>query len=211
MGVDPGPGLPATAVIGYAHQPQQTFFYCGPASIAQNMALMGIPSSQEEAAGRMKTTRKGTAWSGVLLDYYAPDIGRSGYPLADIMSSYMYGFGRAGRYYPANVPGSPTGTDVANFRMRVMSDTASGYPVVGNVWEVNGPGNARLPGHPTWAGDDIFHIYSIHGYDTRDDTIFVTDPAAQSSAISWGSGVPKYSRLNTSLLTTLNGGRGYAW
>lgn len=211
--VDPGPGLPVSIIMGQTQQPQQTTYWCGPASVVQALALMGIYRQQSEAAFRLKTTTAGTAWSGVALDYYAPDVGRSYYPLADVMGSYMYLYARPGRYYPVTVPGMPSGVDVSNFRARVMSDTAAGYAVVGNVAEVDyAVGQApRLPGHPSVVGPGgLQHIYTIHGYDTRDDTIFVTDPAA-NSVVSWGWQVPRYSRVNTGTLTVLNGDRGYVW
>lgn len=209
-------GAPAQVVLGYAQQPQQTSYYCGPAAVAQALALVGINRSQNEVADRLRTNASGyqTSWSGTFTYYYAPDVGSTSRPVADVMGSYMYGYGRNARYYSTEVPESPSATDLANFQTRLVNDASAGYPLIGDAWEVQGAGNLRLPGHPAVFPNtsyDVFHWYTMHGYENYGATTYITDPAAGSPYVSWSSTIPRYSKIDSDTLTVINGGRGYVW
>ncbi|QQS00405.1 MAG: C39 family peptidase [Austwickia sp.] len=209
-------GLPAQVVLGYAQQPQQNSYYCGPAAVAQALALVGINRPQSEVAERLRTDAAGyqTSWSGTFTWYYAPDVGSTKRPVADVMGSYMYGYGRTGRYYSAELPMDPSAADIATYQRRLVSDTASGYPLIGDAWEMQGEGNLRLPGHPAVFPNtsyDVFHWYTIHGYENYGATSYITDSAAGSPYVSWSTTIPRYSKVDSGTLTLINGGRGYVW
>ena len=209
-------GVPSQVALGYAQQPQQTSYYCGPAAVAQALALLGIYRSQAEVADRLQTDAAGyqTSWSGTFTWYYAPDVGSTNRPVADVMGSYMYGWGRTGRYYSADVPEDVSSGDVEAFKQRLVADASTGYPLIGDAWEVQGAGNLRLPGHPAVFPNtsyDVFHWYTIHGYEDYGTTTYITDPAAGSPYVSWSSTIPRYSKIDSETLTVINGGRGYVW
>lgn len=209
-------GVPARVTLGHAQQPQQTSYYCGPAAVVQALALLGIHRSQNEVADRLRTNAAGyqTSWSGTHTWYYAPDVGSTSRPVADVLGSYMFGWGRAGRYYSADLPEEPSAADVATFQQRLVAGASTGYPLIGDAWEVQGAGNLRLPGHPAVFPNtsyDVFHWYTIHGYEDYGATTYVTDPAAGSPYVSWSSTIPRYSAIDSETLTVINGGRGYVW
>lgn len=180
----------------YALRPNQqgqiTGYYCGPAAVSEALDLRGVGLSQSQAAGKLRTDGNGTAWSGV-----NANVGTTtGYPVPDVLNAYT----NAG-YVPVAVPYTPSGGDVGSFKSRLVSNVDTGYPLVGDGWEV--PGGPHLAGHPNV---EIFHWFTIRGYSSWGDQTQYED----SATTVWGT-VPPYQTMSTATIVTILGGRGYVW
>lgn len=180
-------------------QPQQTYYYCGPAAVSMALVSMGRPRSQSSTASLLKTTTAGTAWSGV----HAAVPSSTGYPVRDVLNYSM----STARYYPQALSYNPTTQEKLNYQHALGLDIDRGWIILANAWETGG--GPHLVGHPV--GQEIFHWYPIYGYTNRGSITRYADPASGGTGIFWGGGVPKYSSLPSDTITTINGGRGYVW
>lgn len=106
---------------------QSTYYYCGPATITESLAQMGIGLSQASAATLLKTTTDGTAWYGINAQVPSP----TGYPMRDVMN-YKIG---SPFYVPKSLPTSPSAQDKADYNNYLHQDIDSGHPVLGNAYE----------------------------------------------------------------------------
>jgi hypothetical protein len=106
-----------------------------------------------------------------------------------------------GWYIAENAPSASVLAD------RIVSDINANYPLAPEVWErFGGP---RLTGHPT--DREIAHWVSVYGHSGSGTTAYVADPAGQSSAVSWGSGVPRAYTYSTSTMSSMMGSHGVVW
>jgi len=182
-------------------QAQITYYYCGPATLAEALGQRNIWVDQNRAAQLTGTTTDGTAWSGRWMGYPSPY--NTGYPMADAMNYMMNVY----YYLPVGLPGNPTWNDTSTFQWDLTYDIDHGYPILGDAWEA--PQGPHLNGHPGYL--EIFHWFDIRGYQNWGGTTQYEDSVAGASSISWSAGVPAYSGLATGTITTIMGGRGYIW
>jgi hypothetical protein len=191
----------AALALAANQQPQQTSYWCGPATLVESLGQKGATMTQSSAAGYLKTTTSGTAWSGVNASVPNP----TGYPMRDVMNWKL----GTSFYVPKALPYSPTSADKATYNTNLHSDIDQRYPVMGDAWEVaNGP---HLVGHPL--AYTIFHWFNIRGYDYVPgyNLTMYEDSVHGASTISWSSSVPAYSTFDSNTLVTIMGGRGYVW
>ena len=186
--------------INIVQQPQQTSYWCGPATVTELLTWKGVSITQSQAATLLKTTTDGTAWSGVNISVPSP----TGYPVADAMN-YKVG---VGYYVPTAVAGSPSSADIATYQNDLVYDIDHAWGLAGDAWEV--PTGSHLTGHPT--DRTIFHWYAIFGYDNSGTGTDYADSVHGATSISWSGNVPAYTiNFSSSTITHINGGRGYIW
>ena len=180
------------SVQAIRQQAQQRSYWCGPATLASLVQASGISLSQSTAAVSLSTTANGTDWYR----------GGGDYPMERALDRYVKGF----NYTPVNLPYTPSTTDTARFKQRLMSDVATYQKgIAGNAVEVtNGP---HLNGHPNRT---IYHWVPVRGYDDSGATTRYADSVA-GSAISWAGPVPRYNEINTAKIVLIFGARGYIW
>ena len=186
--------------INIVQQPQQTSYWCGPATVTELLTWKGVSISQSQAATLLKTTTDGTAWSGVNISVPSP----TGYPVADAMN-YKVG---VGYYVPTALPGSPSSANITTYQNDLVYDIDHAWGLAGDAWEV--PTGSHLTGHPT--DRTIFHWYAIFGYDNSGTGTDYADSVHGATSISWSGNVPAYTiNFSSSTITHINGGRGYIW
>jgi hypothetical protein len=111
-------------------------------------------------------------------------------------------------YGPVAVPSkSPSSTDVARYKARLVQNVNDGWGIAGDVVEVEDSG-LRLVGHPN---ETIYHWIAIRGYTSNGNYTAYADPAGQSPAVTWGKNVPRYSTMSSSTIMKILGERGYIW
>ena len=193
-GVAPRPfvatAAPAGAVWidGLAQQGQASWYYCGPAALAEVAATTGHPVSQGTAGAWMGTNpQDGTtvaAMTGGLNHFVGQPVAQRDY-YEFVWLSYL-----------------PTADQRSAFLQRLEFDVRHGWPLVGDAWEV--PGGPHLVGHPP--NQELFHWFEIGGYGPGGGSVYYAD-----SATTLWSGVRPYSWYDTQTLITILGGRGYDW
>lgn len=184
--------------ISVLHSSQSHTYWCGPSSVAMGLRAHGVTSpTQTTLANQLKTTTDGIAWSGVNVST-SPSTGR---PVKDVLNNrigYTY-------YVAVDLSYSPTTTEKANYKSRIVNGIKLGYGLVGGAWEVSG--GPHLVGHPN---TQIWHYVTMTGYSSSGSTTRYGDPAS-GSATSWAGSVPKFSDMSSNTLATILGGRGYVW
>jgi hypothetical protein len=198
-GCIPGPP-PANASLKANQMTQIENYYCAPASVAEALDALGLAVSQPGLASRLKTTTDGTAWYGVYVDT-SPS---TGWPVEDVLNY------RVGSNVYNSVPVSSTATTAqkADFRTRLKSNIAAGWPLIGNAVEI--PHGPHLQGHPDLP-TTIYHFFEIRGYQSSGATTLYEDSVHGASTISWSGQVPAYSSRATDTIASIVGGRGYVW
>jgi hypothetical protein len=190
-------------------QPQETYYFCGPASIVEAVTSEGYTVTgpgntlQQKASYYSDTNSGGTNWSGYNTGARVPY--GTGYPMVDALNYYIDGSGN-GYYTPVAVAYYPTSTDYADYNRRLQYDIYNGWNVVGDAYEVvNGP---HLVGHPN---ANIFHWFEIRGYDSGGSNTAYEDSVSGATSVGWYRSVPPYSTLSSKAIADIVGGRGYIW
>lgn len=175
---------------------QETWYWCGPATFVSIAASYGTYISQEDAASTdwLGTTTDGTDWSN-----------RDGSPMQNALNRVSNGF----YYAVVQLPYSPTATDKARFKIRLVSNVDSGHAIAGNTVEIPSTSAPHLVGHPTYK--KYYHWIAIEGYRDSGETAHYADSIAGASSISWSWRVPRYSYISSAKLTTIMGEHGYIW
>jgi hypothetical protein len=185
--------------IPLTQQPQQTSYYCGPATVSELLGARGVSYSQSSSAYLLRTTTDGTAWYGV--DARVPNP--TSRPIRDVLNYLL----NTSFYIPVDLPYSPSSTDKANYRSRLTYDIDAGWGISANAWEVTG--GYHLTGHPNI---QIFHHYAVFGYTNYGAGTTYADSVHGATSISWSGGVPAYTYgYDSDHITVINGGRGYIW
>jgi hypothetical protein len=190
--------------------PQDTYYYCGPASIAEADTAEGYGSSgpytrpQDNAAYYADTDSNGTNWYGYDTGARVPD--GTGYPMVDALNWYNSGDGTYGYYTPDAIAYYPTSDDYTRFQNHLTYDIYNGWDVVGDAYEVQG--GPHLVGHPN---ANIFHWFAIRGYDSNGANTSYEDSASGAPSVYFYQSVPPYSTMSTHTITDIIGGRGDVW
>ncbi|MEX2157991.1 MAG: hypothetical protein WEB04_01160 [Dehalococcoidia bacterium] len=186
--------------IGRLYQGQWNSYYCGPAAVAEALAIkpgrFGVVD-QGAAAWLLNTDPDGTDWYGgparVPLAY------NTGYPVRDVLN---YEIGTAW-YVPHALPYSPSSDDISTYVNSMVANINQRWPVLGDAWEASF--GSHLRGHPL--SQEIFHWFTISGYEDGGDTTNYMDSATTvwAAVQGWNTLFP------SSTLVTILGGRGYVW
>lgn len=164
-----------------SQQGEARSYWCGPAALVSTL--------KESGHGTRTQT-----WAAGVLDTTTDgtDMGH----MLSALNAYSGGF----KYDEVFESGSWS-SYVSAYETRLKSDINSGNGLVGNAYEV--PGGPHLAGHPN---ELIYHYIAIDGYYDSGATTHYADPATTV----WST-VPAYSKISSSTLVRILGGRGYYW
>jgi Peptidase_C39 like family len=185
---------PGAKYLAATQQAQARNYWCGPATVAEMLAQVGVVLSQKATARELGTNPSGTDWSD-----------NRGYPVAKVLNAHQ----DKTKYVAVGLPWSPTRAQVTRFQKDLVTDLSRGpgVPLAGNAYEV--PGGPHLVGHP--AGQQIMHWFDIRGYAKSGAITAYEDSVHGASSIAWGSSVPAYSTLPSATIVYILGARGYIW
>ncbi|HEY3904241.1 MAG TPA: C39 family peptidase [Streptosporangiaceae bacterium] len=185
---------PATKYLAATQEAQARNYWCGPATVSEMLAQVGVVLSQKATARQLGTNASGTDWSN-----------RHGYPVAKVLNANQ----DKARYVAVALPWSPTQGQITRYEKDLLTDLnrGNGVPLAGNAYEV--PGGPHLVGHP--AGQQVMHWFDIRGYAKSGAVTAYEDSVHGASSIAWGSSVPAYSTLPSSTIVYILGARGYVW
>jgi Peptidase_C39 like family len=177
------PAYSAKYITSLLQEPQQTNYWCGPATVAEIVKSKGVSLTQSQAASYMGTTTNGTDWYN------------GTYPIRDALNHFLNT-----SYY------EPYGTSVSAsvFKTNLAYDIDHGWAIAGDAYEV--VGGPHLVGHPN---SNIFHWFAIDGYSNYADSTHYADSVSGATSISWNGSVPKYSTMSTSTIAVICDGRGF--
>ena len=185
---------PAAKYLVATQQAQVRNYFCGPATVAEMLAQVGVKLSQPAVARQLGTNGSGTDWSN-----------GHGYPVPRVLNANQH----TTKYVAVGLPWSPTSTQITAFTTDLVADISkgAGVPIAGNAYEV--PGGPHLVGHP--AGQEIMHWFDIRGYAQSGAVTAYEDSVHGAGSIAWNGSVPAYSTLPTSTVVDILGARGYVW
>lgn len=144
-------------------QPQETEFYCGPATVASILRAKNLNYSQGTLAGYLGTTTGGTAWYN----------GGNSYPVRDVLNNLE------NTSYYGVYAASTNSTSELSYRVKYSIDR--NYGVAANIYEVYN-GTYALPGH---SGRTVEHWIPIDGYYNNGSSIHYAEPIYNATSISW--------------------------
>jgi hypothetical protein len=184
----------AARVLMATQRPQVRNYFCGPATVSEMLAQMGVALPQPSAARELGTTASGTDWSN-----------SAGYPVPRVLNAHQ----KLSRYAAVGLPWTPTARQIKTFEIDLVTDInhGAGVPIAGNAYEV--PGGPHLVGHPP--GQAIMHWFDIRGYSQSGAVTDYEDSVHGAPSIGWSSAVPAYSALTSATIVDIVGARGYVW
>jgi len=187
-------GLPAALNLAGTQQPQARNYFCGPATVSEMLAQIGVHLSQTAAARELGTTVNGTDWSDA-----------SGYPVPRVLNENQ----TRNDYVAVSLPWTPTAQQVQAFEIDLVTDVNDngGVPLAGNAYEV--AGGPHLVGNPV--NQTIMHWFDIRGYQDYGAVTDYEDSVHDATSIGWGADVPAYSSMLSSTIVDILGARGYDW
>lgn len=142
----------AQRILDHTYSPQETGFWCGPASTQIVLTCRGIDVAERDLAWELGTTTAGTDWIGQITAVLAR---RTGQP-----------------YVTVEVPNDPpTRAQRDRLWTDIRTSIDGGNGVVANI--VAPPGN-QPPGYPAW--QTIYHYIAVVGYDDARG-FYCADPA----------------------------------
>jgi hypothetical protein len=177
-----------------SQQAQIRNYFCGPATVSEMLAQVGVVLPQLTAARELGTTPSGTDWSNA-----------RGYPVAKVLNANQ----KVRTYVAVALPWVPTAAQVQTFETDLVADIndGAGVPIAGNAYEV--PGGPHLVGHPP--GQTIMHWFDIRGYSQSGAIADYEDSVHGAASIGWSAAVPAYSSLSSVAIVDIVGARGYVW
>lgn len=189
------------------HVAQEKSYYCGPAAAKMILANLGVTRTQTQLAGSsyLKTEQYGsTPW-------YIQDSGNyTHYPMLMTLRNCISESN--GRYVAFIVsPMAPAGSSpltVSQCKSYIVSTTSNSDTGVAIAGHSTTAANHQLPGYPN---QRIGHWLVSDGYTSNGDNIWIIDPAANSSAISWSGSISRYYQISATLLCNYVTERGLVW
>jgi hypothetical protein len=187
-------GLPAARDLAGTQQPQVLGYFCGPATVAEMLAQVGVRMSQNTAAHQLGTNPSGTNWSDA-----------SGYPVPRVLNQNQ----KRNAYVAVALPWAPTAKQISTYEIDLVADINDngGAPLAGNAYEV--AGGPHLVGNPV--NQTIMHWFDIRGYHNYGAITDYEDSVHGATSIGWGLSVPAYSSMPSAAIADIVGARGYAW
>lgn len=191
-----GVGLPVSPVAQAADppriplkwEPQENYYYCGPAAIrmaltAPRLAVSRIPNQKEIAREARTTERDGTSRYGV----------------RDALNHYQ-------RTNPYTEMSFGDGVNTPDERRRLwehmVADVRKGYPVLVNI--VVRAGGPRPPGYEK--STKVDHWVVVYGLASAGQRVYIADPASGRSGFNPH---PTYTMTLTELSKLIN--KTYVW
>lgn len=142
--------------------PQETGYWCGPASTQVVLSSRGIVMSEQELARQIGTTTAGTDFVGLIervLDNITPDA----------------------RYTSVYIGNDPATYDQRkDLWLNIVRSIDAGYGVVANIVAPvsNYPRGVKGSASPSYRGGTVFHYFAIMGYDDTSGAraVWIADP-----------------------------------
>lgn len=196
---------PTAMYLNVTQDSQATNFYCGPAA---GYALLGFLGPSTSAYSDQLSLSQGSLATN---NYFETDYwgetpltgGLKAFPVPQALNRWRQGTDAG--YYEAVTWGA---VNTATFINDLQIDIYAGFPLLGNVSEVNG--SPHLVGHPL--DQNILHWMAIYGYSSNGDNTSYADSVAGTTFWYWSGDVPAYSGYTTStLVTSMLAGMGYVW
>jgi hypothetical protein len=187
-------GLPSARNLAATQEPQARNYFCGPATVSEMLAQLGVKLGQFAAARELRTTANGTDWSDA-----------AGYPVPKVLNGNQ----TRNRYVAVALPWTPTAKQVATYETDLVADITDkgGVPLAGNAYEV--AGGPHLVGNPV--DQTIMHWFDIRGYQKYGAITDYEDSVHDASSIGWALDVPAYSSMPSGTIADILGARGYDW
>lgn len=187
-------GLPAARNLAGTQQPQVLGYFCGPATVAEMLAQVGVRVSQYTAARQLGTNLSGTNWSDA-----------SGYPVPRVLNQNQ----KRNAYVAVALPWTPTAGQISTYETDLVADINDngGAPLAGNAYEA--AGGPHLVGNPV--NQTIMHWFDIRGYQNYGVITDYEDSVHAATSIGWAMNVPAYSSMPSAVIADIVGARGYAW
>lgn len=187
-------GLPAARDLAGTQQPQVRDYFCGPATVSEMLAQLGVRIGQFTAARELGTNLSGTDWSDA-----------SGYPVPRVLNENQ----SRHSYVAVALPWAPTSRQVSTYEIDLVADINDnrGAPLAGNAYEV--AGGPHLVGNPV--DQTIMHWFDIRGYRQYGAITDYEDAVHGATSIGWGASVPAYSSMPSAAIVDILGARGYDW
>jgi hypothetical protein len=187
-------GLPAARDLAGTQQPQVRNYFCGPATVSEMLAQLGVKVGQYTAARELGTNLSGTDWSDA-----------SGYPVPRVLNENQ----TRNSYVAVSLPWTPGTQQVSTSETDLVVDINDngGVPLAGNAYEV--PGGPHLVGNPV--DQMIMHWFDIRGYQNYGAITDYEDSVHDATSIGWGASVPAYSSMPSAVIVDILGARGYDW
>lgn len=178
---------PVLKVLNIVWQRQETGYWCGPGSTRMVISTREekLPS-QTTLAEELGTTTNGT-------DHISQMV---------TLLNARWKLTGADAYVARDIYDPPTAAQRALLKADVVKRINAGYGIVVNV--ISG---WRPPGYPT--SGTIYHYVAAIGYDQSGDKVLIADPAAEGSASTAWSQVPRTYWVDIDDLGTWIGGKGY--
>lgn len=137
--------------------PQETFYWCGPASTQVALDVRGIGLTETDLAEQLGTTRNGTNHIGLITDLLNRNVD------AD--------------YITRQIPGNDATDDERELLWEdVKASILGGYAVVCNVMvpPTNYPLGTRGE-KPAYGGGTVYHYFTVVGFNADTREVFVAD------------------------------------
>jgi len=185
-------GLPAAKRLLGTQQAQVRDYFCGPATVSEMLAQLGVQLSQWDAARELGTTQNGTDWSDA-----------TGDPVPRVLNANQH----LRQYVQVALPWAPSTRELRTFEINLVTDInhGRGVPLAGNAYEI--AGGPHLVGNPV--DQTIMHWIDIRGYSDGGKVTDYEDSVHDASSIGWAAGVPAYSSLSSSTIINILGARGF--
>ena len=190
--------------LGVTYQVQTDGSWCGPTTLAiilgyKGWGWSGYQSTQQaDAASLLGVSRggDGTPWIGSD-NVPTGGVWESQYPMQDALN-YRDHLKTGNTFWAVTaLPGSPSSTQITNYKNQLTSDIDTGYPLANNEYAAPGYGIGKQP-----SGEWIMHWFASNGYSSSGSTVVFADPG-------WGGGSKSIDTLHNVVVSL--GGRGYMW
>lgn len=145
---------------------QETFFWCGPASIQTVLISRGIAAAERDIAAQTEALEGNVGWD----DQDGTD---SIAQVAAVLNRYL-GDGYVTRQMP-NDP--PTAVQTARLWTDIVASIDAGYGLVANIDAPvsNYPRGVKGSVSPAYGGGRVFHYIAVMGYDAVERAVWIAD------------------------------------
>ncbi|MFE2997935.1 C39 family peptidase [Nocardia sp. NPDC059246] len=166
--------------------PQETYYWCGPASTQVVLNNRGVFLNEQDLADQIGTTVNGTDHIGLI---------------APVLNQYT-----GGDYTAVSMPNDPpTRVEKESFWRNLVDSIDAGYGVIANIVAPpsNYPQGVKGSQSPAYGGGDVYHYIALMGYDDN--------PGARAVWVADSGFRPYGYWISFDQLATLIPPKGYAY
>lgn len=198
------PNTTTAKTLNVSYQVQTDPTWCGPTTLAIILGYKGWgwsgsqATQQADAASLLGVPHNGdgTPWQGSD-NVPTGGVWESSYPMQDALN-YRDHLKTGNTFWAVSaLPGSPSSTQITNYKNQLTADIDTGYPLANNEYAAPGYGIGKQPSNE-W----IMHWFASNGYSSSGSTVVFADPG-------WGGGSQSTDTVHNVVVSL--GGRGYMW